>query len=256
MLSPYFKTAGMAATAKTHGGIVYLLPDILIKVFSLITQLYLWQIVIQNGATVDMTNEQMQSYVFVSALLSELLMVSTPATGWLSEGVLLKFYSRPLPILNQLIAITVGGWIPMLLLFSLPMAVIGLLLGIPLVAKSAYFLPSLLLCISLGFAIDVLFACLSIKLKNMSWLIDRIRSAIVGLLSGSLIPIALLPFGLAQLLRYQPFASLAGAPLSIFVGVGNAHETFIIQLCWNLVAWPLALAVFHMLQQEVVSYGG
>ena len=255
-MNKYIKTARLSAGEKTNGGILYLLPDVLIKICTLIPLIFLWRVVMSSGVQVGMSFEQLLSYTYVSAILSNMLVVKTSASGWLSEGVLLKLYGRPLPVLSQLIAQTAGGWIPMLLLFSLPMALFAPLLGVNLIPATPLFFISLLLCVSLGFAIDILFACLSIKLRNMSWLIDRIRVAIVTLFSGTVIPIQLLPFGIANIMRYQPFASLGGAPLSIFVGAADVHEVITLQIIWNLILWPAALLVFKKSQEGMVSYGG
>lgn len=252
----YYYTAKLSAIEKTNGGMIYLLPDILIKAFTLIPLVYLWRVVMSSGAEVGMTMSQMMSYTYASALLSEMLVVKTAATGWLSEGTLLKLYGRPLSVLGQLSALTVGRWVPMLLLFSLPMALVAPVFGISLMPASVWFFPSLLLCISLGFAVDCFFACLSIKLRNMSWLIDRIRMAIIALFSGTVIPIRLLPFGLDQWMRFQPFAALGGSPLSIFVGAADVRSTIFMQLVWNVVLWPLALLAFKKSQEGMVSYGG
>jgi ABC-2 type transport system permease protein len=144
----------------------------------------------------------------------------------------------------------------MLLLFSLPAAMISALLGVRLAPASPYFPLSLMLCVSLGFAVDFLFACLSIKLRNMNWLINRIRMAVVSLFSGTVIPIRLLPLGLAEVMKYQPFASLGGASLSILTGAADTGETLALQIVWNLILWPLALFVFRRSQEGMVSYGG
>lgn len=255
-MEKYFKTAQLSALEKTNGGIFYLLPDVAIKVVTLIPLIFLWRVVMSSGASVDMTMDQMLTYTLISSLLAEMLVVRTAATGWLSEGVLLKLYNRPMTVLGQLTAQTIGGWIPLLLLYSLPMALLSPLIGVSIIPESFYFLPSLLLCISLGFAIDCLFACLSIKLRNMSWLIGRIRMAVIALLSGTVIPISMLPFGLAEVFKYQPFAALGGAPLSIFVGAGDAVFTIKLQIIWNLILWPMALFIFHKSQEGMVSYGG
>jgi len=203
-----------------------------------------------------MSLEQMLTYAYVSAILADMLVVQTAASGWLSEGVLLRLYGRPLPVFGQLAAQTAGGWIPELLLFSLPMILIAPLFGVNLIPKSPYFLLSLMLCISLGFAIELLFACLSIKLRNMNWLIGRTRMAIIAVFSGTIIPIRLLPFGLAEVMKYQPFASLGGAPLTIFVGAANVPETLLLQTIWNIILWPVALLVWKKSQEGMVSYGG
>ena len=255
-MNKYIKTASLSATEKTNGGIVYLFPDILIKAATLIPLLFLWRVVITSGADAGMSLPQMLTYTYAGALLSDMLVVKTAATGWLSEGVLLRLYGRPLSVLGQLTAQTVGGWAPMLGLFSLPMALISPVFGVRLRPVPPLFLISLSLCVALGFAVDFLFACLSMKLRNMSWLVGRIRLAIVSLLSGTVIPIRLLPFGIAEAMRFQPFASLGGAPLSILTRSADAGEVIMLQILWNLALWPVALFVFHKSQEGMVSYGG
>ena len=255
-MKKYLKSAWMSALEKMNSGVIYLMPDIFIKIITLIALINLWRVVMTSGAQTDMSMPQMLSYTFVSALLADMLVVTTAATGWLSEGVLMKLYGRPLSVLGQLAAETAGGWLPSLLLFSLPMVFIAPILGISLIPASPLFYLSLLLCISLGFAIDIFFACLSIKMRNTSWIIGRIRMAIMSLLSGTIIPIRLLPFEAGAFFRLQPFASLGGAPLSIFVGSGNYAETIMLQIIWNLALWPPALLVFNLSQEGMVSYGG
>jgi ABC-2 type transport system permease protein len=252
----YLKMGQMSCLEKTNGGLFYLLPDIAVKICTLIPLVFLWRVVMSSGAQVGMSMPQMLSYTYLSALLSELLVVKTAATGWLSEGVLMRLYGRPLSVLGQLISQTAGGWLPMLGLFSLPMALLSPLLGIRLKPVSLWFFPSLLLCVSLGFAIDILFACLSVKLRNSNWLIGRIRAAIVAILSGTVIPISLLPLGIGEVMRYQPFACLGGAPLSVFAGSAAPADVLTLQLIWNAVLWPAALLVFKKLRESMVSYGG
>jgi len=252
----YIKTAHLSFLERTNGGYFYILPSIFIKICTLIALVYLWRVVMTSGVDVGMSLEQMLTYAYVSAILADMLVVQTAASGWLSEGVLLKLYGRPLPVFGQLAAQTVGGWMPELMMFSLPMVLIAPLFAINLIPKSPFFVLSLLLCISLGFAVELLFACLSIKLRNMNWLLGRMRMAIIAVFSGTIIPIRLLPFGLAEVMRYQPFASLGGAPLTIFVGAANVPETLMLQVVWNIVLWPAALLVWKKSQEGMVSYGG
>lgn len=252
----YLKTAQMACLERTNGGVLYLMPEMFIKICTLIPLIYLWKTVMASGADVGMTMEQMLTYAYVGTLLSDMMVVKTKATGWLSEGVLMKLYGRPLTVLGQLIAQTAGGWLPKLALFSFPMALVSPLIGVSLRPASEWFVVSLLLCISLGFAIDILFACLSLKLRNMSWLIDRIRAAIVAVLSGTVIPVSLLPFGLAEIMKYQPFASLGGAALSLFTGAAEPSAVLWIQTAWNIILWPVALFLFRKSQERMISYGG
>jgi len=255
-MNKYIKTAALSAQGRINGGIVYLLPGMLIRIFTLITLIFLWRAVFASGVQADMSLSQMLSYTYVSALLADMLVVKTAASGWLSDGVLLKLYGRPFSVAGQLVAGTIGEWLPDLALFSLPMAMAAALFGVSLKAASPLFLVSLPLCVSLGFAVDLLFACLSVKLRNMSWLIDRIRVAFAALLSGTVIPIKLLPFGIAEAMKYQPLASLGGAALSVFTGTADVTEVISLQIMWNLILWTFAILAFKKSQEGMVSYGG
>ncbi|GHU73327.1 hypothetical protein AGMMS49992_11530 [Clostridia bacterium] len=252
----YYQSARMMCLAKLNGGILGMLPDLFIKACTLIAQIYVWRSVMMSGVDVDMTMPQMLSYAYLSVMLSDLMVVETQASGWLSEGVLMKMYGRPLSVLGQLAAETVGRWIPTLLLFSLPMALVSPWIGVSLVPATYWFWVSLVLCVSLGFAMDFMFACLSIKLRNMNWLVSRIRLGITALFSGAVIPIQLLPEGVGRVMLYQPFASMGGAPLSLFVGSMDPGRIIPLQLLWNIVLWPAALLICKKSQEGMVSYGG
>lgn len=255
-MNKYIKSAYMSSLEKTNGGLVFLVPGFFIKACTLIALIYLWRAAISFGAKVDMTAAQMVSYTYISALLSSMMVVETPASGWMSEGVILRLYTRPSSIIGELAAVTVGGWLPQLIYFSLPMAAAAHVFGAVIMPVSMWFFLSLLLCVTLGFAIDLLFACLSLKLRNMRWLVNRIRMAVVTLLSGTVIPIKLLPVNIGDILRFQPFACLGGSPLSLFVGAAQPIDILPLQIIWNLALWPIAILLFNKAQEGMVSYGG
>lgn len=255
-LQKYLITARLAHLEKTGGGLLYQIPGLLVDLMYLLPLMFLWRVLASQGVDTGMSLSQMLRYTYLSALLSELLAVQTFASSWSYEGQLISLYIRPLPVFGQIIAQTVGGWGRRLLLFSLPMLLAAPLFGLSMLPASLWFFPSLLLCVSLGFAVDFLFACLTIRLRGMAWLAYVIRMAVVGLLSGTLIPFALLPFGLDQVFSYQPFGSLGGAPLSLFVGTAAPLPILTAQIVWNLLLWPAAILWFARSRERLVSYGG
>ncbi len=255
-LKKYIQTARTSLGTQTNGGLIYLFPSILVKLLYLLPLLFLWRGVAAKGIDVGMSLPQMLSYTYGNALLSELLVVRTFASGWNYEGKLIGLYARPMPVFGQIIAQTVGDWGPMLLLFSLPMVVLAPLFGIRVLPYSLWFFPSLLLCVSLGFAIDFIFVCVTIRMGGMAWLTYVIRMAITSLFSGTVIPFKILPFGLTNLFEYQPFGSLGAAPLSLLVGTAEPARILPLQLFWNLVLWFLATLWFKKSQERMVSFGG
>ena len=256
IFTKYFKTAQMSAQSSTNGGVVYLFLGYLLKIVYLIPLLLLWRTLINDGIDAGMSLTQMLTYTYLGAILSEILVVRTPASSWLYEGLFVSLYQRPINVLSHLISQTVGGWIPQLLLFALPMIIIAPLFGVSLIICSIWFVPSLILCVSLGFAVDFLFACLTIRMKNASWLVYVIRTAIVSLLSGSIIPFSALPWRIGTVFQYLPLGSLAGAPLSIYTGLAEPMSILVAQLFWNAVLWPIAIITFEKTQERMVSYGG
>lgn len=256
LINKFTKTAMMSLCGKTNGGIFYLLPDIFMKIIYLVPLMFLWKAITQTGYPVEMSAMQLLSYTYLNALLADMMIVRTYMTAWNFDSKSVELFLRPMPVFAQVISYTLGEWVPNLLLFSLPMALIAPLLGIQIVPQTAWVLPSLLLCISLGFGFEFVFLCVTIRLHNVSWLTSVIRQAIVSFFSGTVIPFQVLPFGLDKWIGYQPFGSLGGAVLSLYVGSAKPQQVIPIQIFWNIVIWTIATVWFQRSRERMVSFGG
>ncbi len=252
-----FATIYMSAKEKLLGGIPELLFSYVLKALYMAPMLLLWQSLSAQGALNEgYTLPMLLAYTCLSNLLSQQLNIQTPISSWHYEGELIGMMGRPQGLFTQLMGVTIGGWLPSLMLFSLPMSILMHWLGIDLIPKTGWFFPSLFLSISLGFAVDFLYGCFVIRMKNAAWLTTVIRMAMMTLLSGSLIPFDLLPFGLGSLFRLLPFAGLASSPLVLFIGAQSAMQVIPLQIMWNLILWPLAFLAFNKSLEGMVSYGG
>jgi ABC-type uncharacterized transport system permease subunit len=118
------------------------------------------------------------------------------------------------------------------------------------------FVFSLMLAISVGLALEYIFAAIAIGAEMPPFATERIRRAIGAILSGAFVPLALLPWGLGHIFAWLPFASMASAPLQIYIGAGNAGWLLGLQAGWSLLLWPLALRMWHVQRERMVSYGG
>lgn len=207
-----------------------------------------------------MSFAQMLTYTVLASALSEQLYFDTPATTALWEGSIVGRFTRPVPILSDLVAETIGRWFPSLIFYTVPVCVAASFLGVRLSPPNAVlgllFVVSLLLSISLGFAVDFIFSSIAMRLKNGCWAALAVREAVTALFSGLLIPFALLPKGVADVLSLLPFGSLAGAPLSIFVGTGDPLRLIGLSLFWNVLLWPASVAFFWKSRDRMISYGG
>lgn len=256
MFRKLWKTAQMSGEDLTNGGIAYLFVSYFLRVVYLVPLLLLWRTLMAGGVNMGMSLTQMLTYTYLGAIFSEILVVRSPASSWLYEGLLISLYQRPLGVLQHLVAQTVGLWLPTLVLFSLPMVLVSPIFGVSLRVQSYWVLASLALCVSLGFAVDFMFACLTIRLHNASWLVYTIRNAVTVFFAGQVIPFAILPWGLGRWLQFLPFGSLAGAPLAIYTGLTEAGPIIASQVFWNVLLWPVALLVWRKSQEGMVSFGG
>lgn len=260
-MKKYHVTAQLSATRAFDGGVLYIFSGYILRSIQLIIMLLLWRSLAGQGADLGgMSIQQLLLYTMFSSVLREQLNIVSPIIDSFWDGSLISRYLRPAPVLRQLMAETVGSWIPGLLLYSLPMLMVSAVLGIDLlgaiIRNGPLFLISLCCSISLGFAMDFLFAAMVIHLKNANYTAYVIRQAIVTLLSGALIPFALMPWGLGRLLTLLPFGSVTSAPLLIIVGTDTTLNLLGLQILWNFVLWPLALLAYKRSQERMVSYGG
>ena len=244
----------MAAKQKMGDGILYMLPDIAIKILCLLPLMFLWRVISETDGA-EMSLGQMQTYTYANAVFGSLLNVRTFISSWNYDGSMIKLLLRPAGIFKSVVSETVGGWIPELLMFSLPMMLISPLFGISLIPQDLLFFPSLILCVSLGFAVDLFFACVAVYFRA-PWLSFVIRSAVTTVFSGSIVPFSLLPEKAELFFRVQPFGSLAAAPISFLCGSDSGLETLLLQLFWNIAFWLFAILLFRTSRERLVSYGG
>jgi len=255
-MQKYIMTAQTALRGKTNGGILYMFPMIVLKVIYLVPLMFIWRIITAGGIEVEMNLAQLLTYTYVNALLADMLIVKTYMTDWDFDSKSTAMFTRPMSVFGQVISRTVGEWVPTFLLFTLPMAALAPLFGIQILPHTLWVVPALILCASLGFAMEFIFFCVTLRVRNVLWLTQVIRAAIVSFFSGTVIPFRILPFGLDRWMGYQPFGSLGGAPLSLYVGVAEPLRVITMQVVWNVIFWSIAIVWFKKSKERMVSFGG
>ena len=234
-------TARLCLKEQSYFGFANLLAQYLLQAGSLAALLMIWRSLFLQGVDPEgMRLSQFYTYTVLSTMLAPLLNIHTPASGWLHDGTMLGLYQRPAGIFAQLAAHTVGGWC----------------MRLDMRPASLWFFPSLILSVLQGFAVDFLFACLLIRMKNLEWTVHCLREALTALFTGSLIPFAILPWGIGEFLQLSPFGTLAGAPLAIYTGLSEPGLLIVTQVIWNVILWPLAVYCFKASGERMVSYGG
>ncbi len=136
------------------------------------------------------------------------------------------------------------------------------------------FLPELSLPASGGHAIlFVLSACIgffimfSVSLMSgllafwtmSSWGLRNAKNAIVNFFSGALVPIALLPGWLQDVVNVLPFKNIIYVPTMIYMGQYSPQEAAMnigMQLFWAVALWLLTKALFGLAIRKVSINGG
>lgn len=250
-------TAKLCLKEQSYFGFFNQLAQYLLQAGGLAALLMIWRSLFLQGVNLEgMSLSRFYVYTIMSTVLAPMLNIRTPASSWLHDGTMLGLYERPAGIFAQLAAHTVGGWGMRFACLSVPVVMIAFLCGLDLRPASLWFFLSLFLAVLQGFAADFLFACLLIRLRNLEWCVHCLREALTALLTGSLIPFTVLPWGIGDYLALSPFGTLAGAPLAIYTGLATPEALLIAQIFWNLILWPLAVYCFAASRERMVSYGG
>lgn len=259
-LRRYGKTAALAATSSVGESRLFLV-EYLLRLLRVVVLLAIWRTVLPaHGAVSGMTLGAVLTYTLISEVFADPLASKTQLSSELWDGSIATRLLLPLSMVEHYGADMVGRWIVGLCLFSLPLLLCAPLLGVSALPASPLAVPlfalSLALAVSVGLALEFLFVGLTFALQQAVWVIARVRTAITTLLSGALLPLALLPWGLGSIFAWLPFASMASAPLQIYTGTGNADMLLLVQVGWSIVLWPLVLWLWRANREKLVGYGG
>jgi len=256
----YAITARMAATAPFSEGPRFLLifPLRFLRVAVLLS---VWRVILSGrGAVSGMTLQQVLTYTLISEVFANQFACRTEVDSAFWDGSITRCYLRPIGVYAQFASEMVGRWIPGLLLFSLPLVLLAPILGVSGLPASALagglFVMSLVLAAWVGTALDYLICALAIAMEWHPWAIGNVRAAMGSLLSGALLPLPLLPFGIGRVFEWLPFAAMASAPLQIYTGTGHPVPLLAMQAAWGMVLWPLAARAWTSTRERMLSYGG
>jgi ABC-type uncharacterized transport system permease subunit len=256
----YWKTAALAAAGSIGDSPLFLM-DYLLRFARVAVLLSLWRTLFAGvDAVSGMTLAAVLTYTLIAEVFAEQLSPRLELDHALWEGSIATRFLRPMSIVGQFTAETAGRWGFDFCLFSLPLLLAAPLLGVnPLPAGPAaavLFVPSLALGVTVGLALEFIFGALMVALEQSPWTISLLRAAIGTLLSGVLLPLALLPWGLGEIFAWLPFASMASAPLSIYTGTGDPLGLMALQAFWAISLWPLAGWLWRVNRERLTVHGG
>lgn len=258
-LRRYWKTAEMEATSGLDSQAF--VGDYGLRFLRVVVFLSIWRSIwAGKGVVSGMTLASVLTYTLMAEAASDMLACDTHIDWELWQGQITLRFLRPMGLFRQFTAKMVGRWLPRLCFFSVPLLLVSPLLGVdPLPAAAGagvLAVLSLALAISVGLALDFLWGALTVSAGRGFYTVTTLRNAVTMLLSGAVIPLALFPWGVGEVLGFLPFASVASAPLCIYTGTGDAAPLLLLQACWSIVLWPLTTWAWRLSRERAVSFGG
>jgi ABC-2 type transport system permease protein len=228
--------------------------------FQLVATIALWSALLSGGATMggfDLT--QMKAYMLVSF-----------ATNWLGNAVgewtlanrirngdVAIDLVRPIETQKLMLAQVCGGFPIEVLMIVVVGGGFALLAGpIPGPAAPLLFAVSMLLVVPIRFGIAFLTTQLVFWTQNFHG-VTWARNALSAVLSGSLVPLTLMPSWLQATAAVLPFASLTSAPALIYLGKTDAAVFLVAaQAFWVVALWFIGRFAFRAASRQVTVHGG
>ena len=91
------------------------------------------------------------------------------------------------------------------------------------------------------------------------WSISTIKNVIIGVLSGSLLPLWFMPESVLQIINYTPFDSIYFIPIEIYLGTISLYEImgcYVRQVIWIIILYSLSRIMWEFGKKRLVVQGG
>jgi ABC-2 type transport system permease protein len=155
-----------------------------------------------------------------------------------------------------------GEFAQLLLLKAIPVALFtALILGaLPPANLTAMllFIAGVLLSIILLFFIEFIIGLCSFYTMNYDG-VRFAKDALLLILSGALVPLAMFPDGLRQIFAWLPFQYLGSVPVNAYLGVLSVPETLKalgVEVLWIIALYILSVLFYRTAIRKVVVQGG
>ena len=209
-------------------------------------------------AASGMTVGALLTYSAVAQIAGPLLNPKTTLAAHVTNGTLAVRLLWPLGVVSQFVAELLGSALPATILSIVGISIAAALLDVSLAPAGAPLLfgLSLLLGITVGVAVDFWFALLTVRLRYSVWFVASIRTTLTAVVSGALIPLHLMPWGIGDVLGVLPFAAMASGPLRVYTQQAGAVPLLASQAVWAAVLWLGLVWAVGKSRDKVVGVGG
>lgn len=215
----------------------------------------LWGVIFMDKKTVaGFTQNSMMTYYLFSSLFTQIDIsekISGDITRGIRNGTFTKYMAMPMDPDKYFLAMEAGAILPHIVLDAAAVVLIGLGFGIKI--RLTPDISGILYALLIAFLGLLFMAQLSYLLGIMTFRFEEIstfmmiKQNILALITGSIVPLALLPEILVKCMRVLPFYYTAYLPSMLLIG-RNRDEAFVgvfIMLGWNLGIRFLTKSVYE-----------
>lgn len=217
-----------------------------------VISLLVWQGVAALGAELPVAQNYLVTYFVLVALVN--MLTSCWSAGFLADSIrlgdLASWLVRPCSTHLNGVANNVAEKIAKLVLMVPMVGVLALVMHrqVRLPTDPLRWL-GFLLAIVLGsvitYAIDVLIGSLAFWVEEVSGLL-RARTLVAGVLSGSVVPLALMPALLQPALAVQPFRFAVSFPLEVLLSPTGTGAGFALSVGWAVALTVAAVLIWRV----------
>ena len=243
---------------------------ILCSVFGPFISYYLWMAIYGSSSTGvlgGLTQAEMVVYVFMTYITSEVVMigVSHEISDGVMDGSVVMTLIKPIDyrisliykafgeVLYRLLAPAIFVWIGLEIYKA---TVLGL--GFTSLVNVMLYICSLIMSFFIYVLFDFCFGMVAFVTTYMFGM-NMAKNALLGFLSGQLIPISFFPEVIQRIFDYLPFSSMVYTPVMVYLGKYTGAELLFVlgrQFFWILFLYGLGSYLWAKITKRLIVLGG
>lgn len=240
------------------------------SMFSLLVGYYLWKAIYNSSSSEVLngfTQNEMIVYIFMSFITSNLVRVSVTRDigNDVVEGTIAMNLVKPINYQVRLFFSSLGNVIFRFIFPGLPIwlvmsivryATLGELPPSPIVIVT--YLVSVCFSFVIMFLFDFCFGLLAFYTTYI-WGLNLAKQAILGFLTGQLIPLSFFPETVQRIFDFLPFASMNYTPVMIYLNKMPAERVIFavgIQVIWIILLYLIANYFWKRVTTRITVLGG
>ena len=235
-----------ASTKNTFAYRFNFFTNIIFTYVTLLAFYFIWiSIYNYSGQAViaDYTFKQMMTYFVLSSITMSILWtdVDEKVARQVRKGKMTRALLYPMDYIIRQLFGSMGGKTTAIVLQTIPVFILGIILfGIQMKWVSLFYIPIVILSYLINYMLCFIIASTAFWFKDNKGLI-WVRHAIMGFLSGAVIPLTFLPLFFQKLSWFLPFQYMSFIPVNTFLG--KYAPGFLITVALIQIAWIAGLYI-------------